>query len=97
MVCGRIPQTFLPLQAGVGNLANGVMPTIGNTPEIPPFMMYSDVFQIERCMRQRRIRPKQLFIHICHVIHHDLFRCFELHRNLLEYGAMLPDMINFGG
>jgi len=28
------------------------------------------------------------FGHICH----DLRRCFELHRNLLEYGAMLPDV-----
>lgn len=25
-------------------------------------------------------------------IRHDLTRCFELHRNLLEYGTMLPDM-----
>ena len=41
----RIPETFLPLQAGVGNLANGVMAAIGNTPDIPDFMMYSEVFQ----------------------------------------------------
>jgi acyl-CoA hydrolase len=25
-------------------------------------------------------------------LRHDLFRCFELHRNLLEYGVMLPDL-----
>ncbi len=25
-------------------------------------------------------------------IRHDLTRCFELHRNLLEHGAMLPDL-----
>ena len=45
MACGRIPESFLPLQAGVGNLANGVMAAIGSTPEIPDFMMYSEVFQ----------------------------------------------------
>jgi acetyl-CoA hydrolase len=45
MTCGRIPRTFLPLQAGVGNMANGVMEALGNTVEIPPFMMYSEVFQ----------------------------------------------------
>ena len=45
MNVGRIPKTFLPLQAGVGNLANGVMAAIGKTPEIPNFMMYSEVYQ----------------------------------------------------
>ncbi len=27
-------------------------------------------------------------------IRHDLTRCFELHRNLLEHGAMLPGLRN---
>jgi acetyl-CoA hydrolase len=27
-------------------------------------------------------------------IRHDLTRCFELHRNLLEHGAMLPDLMH---
>ena len=26
-------------------------------------------------------------------IRHDLLRCFELHRNLIEHGSMLPDGI----
>ena len=42
---GRIPTEFLPLQAGVGNLANGVMAALGDHPEIPAFKMYSEVFQ----------------------------------------------------
>jgi acetyl-CoA hydrolase len=45
MACGRIPETFLPLQAGVGNLANGVMAALGASPDIPDFFMYSEVFQ----------------------------------------------------
>lgn len=42
---GRLPHTLLPLQAGVGNLANGVLLGIGRHPDIPPFKMYSEVFQ----------------------------------------------------
>lgn len=42
---GRIPSEFLPLQAGVGNIANAVMSTLGDDPDIPPFMMYTEVFQ----------------------------------------------------
>lgn len=32
-------------------------------------------------------------------IRHDLGKCFELHRNFMEYGAMLPDLASsaFGG
>lgn len=42
---GRIPKEFLPLQAGVGNVANGVMAALGRAEGIPPFKMYSEVFQ----------------------------------------------------
>jgi len=42
---GRIPPEFLPLQSGVGNVANAVMDGLGQNPDIPPFMMYSEVYQ----------------------------------------------------
>jgi acyl-CoA hydrolase len=45
MIAGRIPKTFLPLQSGVGNIANGIMSALGAHPDVPPFMMYSEVFQ----------------------------------------------------
>ena len=45
MRAGRIPQDLLPLQAGVGNVANGVLAALGSHPDIPPFKMYSEVFQ----------------------------------------------------
>jgi acetyl-CoA hydrolase len=45
MISGRIPTEFLPLEAGVGNLANSVMAALGNNPYIPPFKMYSLTFQ----------------------------------------------------
>ncbi len=42
---GRIPPEFLPLQSGVGNIANAVMKGLGDNPDIPPFHMYTEVFQ----------------------------------------------------
>jgi acetyl-CoA hydrolase len=45
MRAGRIPPEFLPLQAGVGDVANAVLAALGRHPEIPPFFMYSEVFQ----------------------------------------------------
>ncbi len=45
MLAGRIPNEFLPLQAGVGNVSNGVMRALAQNPYIPTFNMYTEVFQ----------------------------------------------------
>ncbi|HNW42491.1 MAG TPA: succinate CoA transferase, partial [Opitutaceae bacterium] len=42
---GRLPASFLPLQSGVGNIANAVIGALGSNPGIPPFMMYTEVIQ----------------------------------------------------
>jgi succinate CoA transferase len=42
---GRLPASFLPLQSGVGNIANAVIGALGANPGIPPFMMYTEVLQ----------------------------------------------------
>jgi len=42
---GGIPKEFLPLQSGVGNVANAVLYDLGESSEIPPFMMYTEVIQ----------------------------------------------------
>ncbi|MBN8460484.1 MAG: succinate CoA transferase [Verrucomicrobia bacterium] len=42
---GRIPKQFLPIQSGVGNVANAVLGAMGEHPEIPRFQMYSEVIQ----------------------------------------------------
>lgn len=42
---GRIPSSFLPLQSGVGNIANAVIGALGSSAGIPPFMMYTEVIQ----------------------------------------------------
>ncbi len=45
MKAGHIPPAFLPLQAGVGNVANAVMASLGTCKEIPPFTMFAEVCQ----------------------------------------------------
>jgi succinate CoA transferase len=42
---GRIPPEFLPLQIGIGNVANAVLAGLGEDPDVPAFTMYSEVFQ----------------------------------------------------
>ena len=42
---GRIPKEFLPIQSGVGNVANAVLAGLEASDEIPPFTMYTEVMQ----------------------------------------------------
>ncbi len=42
---GVIPSSFLPIQSGVGNIANAVLSALGNDPHIPKFQMYTEVIQ----------------------------------------------------
>jgi acyl-CoA hydrolase len=55
---GRIPPEFLPLQSGVGNVANAVLGGLGADPDVPDFLMYSEVFQAAafELMRRGRLR-----------------------------------------
>ena len=45
MRADRIPEEFLPLQAGVGNVANAVLGKLGASPDVPKFHMYTEVLQ----------------------------------------------------
>lgn len=58
LAAGRMPHTFLPLQSGVGNVSNAVMQGIGESPDIPDFVMYSEVLQSAafELMRSGRLR-----------------------------------------
>jgi succinate CoA transferase len=72
LAAGRIPPGFLPLQVGVGNVANAVLGGLGEHPDVPPFLMYTEVFQataFELLMRRRvlgastcalTLRPEQM-------------------------------------
>ncbi|MGF0069098.1 succinate CoA transferase [Candidatus Spyradosoma sp. SGI.093] len=42
---GRIPKEFLPIQSGVGNIANAVLAALGRNTDIPPFRMHTEVIQ----------------------------------------------------
>ena len=42
---GEIPKEFLPIQSGVGNVANAVLYGLGENPDIPQFEMYTEVIQ----------------------------------------------------
>lgn len=42
---GRIPEEFLPIQSGVGNVANAVLGAMGKNEDIPAFNVYTEVIQ----------------------------------------------------
>lgn len=45
MAAGHMPKTFLPVQSGVGNIANAVLAAMGESKEIPNFEVYTEVIQ----------------------------------------------------
>jgi succinate CoA transferase len=55
---GIIPSTFLPLQSGVGNIANAVLGALGRDKTIPPFEMFTEVLQdaVVGLIRQGRVK-----------------------------------------
>ena len=55
---GIIPASFLPLQSGVGNIANAVLSALGHEKTIPPFEMYTEVIQnsVIGLIREGRIK-----------------------------------------
>ncbi len=54
---GTVPSSFLPIQSGVGNIANALLGALGRNPNIPPFRMYTEVLQdtVMNLMREGRI------------------------------------------
>ncbi|MBQ6268570.1 MAG: acetyl-CoA hydrolase/transferase family protein [Bacteroidetes bacterium] len=55
---GRIPKEFLPIQSGVGNIANAVLGALGENPDVPAFSMYTEVIQdaVIGLMKEGRIK-----------------------------------------
>lgn len=45
MKAGRIPKGFLPIQSGVGNVANAALYGLAENPDIPQFQMFTEVVQ----------------------------------------------------
>ena len=55
---GLIPSEFLPIQSGVGNIANAVLGALGRDKTIPAFEMYTEVIQnsVIGLIREGRIK-----------------------------------------
>ena len=55
---GRIPASFLPIQSGVGNIANAVLGALGENKDIPAFEMYTEVIQdsVIGLMKEGRVK-----------------------------------------
>ncbi len=45
MKAGRIPSSFLPIQSGVGNIANAVLAALAENSDIPDLEVYTEVIQ----------------------------------------------------
>jgi acetyl-CoA hydrolase len=58
MYAGRVPREFLPIQSGVGNIANAVLGALGNHPDIPAFEMYTEVLQdsVVKLLQRERVK-----------------------------------------
>lgn len=58
MKAGRIPASFLPVQSGVGNVANAVLGSMGENKEIPAFKVYTEVIQdaVIKLMNEDRVK-----------------------------------------
>ena len=55
---GRIPEGFLPMQSGVGNVANAVLAAIGENKESPAFNVYTEGIQdaVISLMKEGRVK-----------------------------------------
>jgi succinate CoA transferase len=56
LAAGTIPKGFLPIQSGVGDMANSILLALGGHPDIPAFQMYTEVIQdavVELLERER--------------------------------------------
>lgn len=54
---GTLPKEFLPIQSGVGNIANAVLGSLGANKDIPAFTMYTEVIQdaVIKLMKENRV------------------------------------------
>jgi succinate CoA transferase len=57
MKAGRLPKEFVPLQSGVGNVANAVLGCMGENKDIPNFYVYTEVIQdsVIQLMKEGRV------------------------------------------
>ena len=76
---GRLPKEFLPLQSGVGNVANAVLYGLADAKELPNFMMFTEV--IQDAVLELMKRGKCTFASTCSMTFSDKTEA-ELFQNL---------------
>lgn len=80
---GRIPKEFLPLQSGVGNVANAVLAHVGRSRIIPPFQMYTEVLQdtvVELMKEGRCTFASSACIHVSDEVLKEIYADFDFYR-----------------
>lgn len=81
---GRIPKGFLPLQSGVGNVANAVLASVGKSRIIPPFQMYTEVLQdtvIDLMKEGRCTFASSACIHVSDDVLQEIYANFDFYRD----------------
>lgn len=81
---GRIPKSFLPIQSGVGNIANALLGSLGNNPEIPPFEMYTEVIQdaVIGLMKTGRVKfASGCSLTVSHEVLEDVYANLDFFKN----------------
>ena len=83
---GLIPKEFLPLQSGVGNIANAVLSGLGNSPDVPVFEMYTEVVQdaVIKLMKEGKCRfASGCSLTISNTVEEEVFSNLDFFRNKL--------------
>lgn len=86
MRAGRIPRTFLPIQSGVGNIANAVLSAMGSNVEIPRFEVYTEVIQdaiIDMMQKGNISFVSGCSLTVSNEVLHQFFKDLDFYKNKL--------------
>ncbi|HIX88075.1 MAG TPA: succinate CoA transferase [Candidatus Akkermansia intestinavium] len=83
---GRIPPSFLPIQSGVGNVANAVLTALARNTSIPNFKMYTEVIQdsaIDLIRQGRCSFASGCSLSVSDQVLEDIYEHFDFYRDKL--------------
>ncbi len=73
---GRLPKEFVPVQSGVGNVANAVLGCMGENEAIPAFDVYTEVIQdaVIKLMKEGRVKfASGCSLSVSNEVIHDIY------------------------
>lgn len=73
---GRLPKEFVPVQSGVGNVANAVLGCMGENEAIPAFNVYTEVIQdaVIKLMKEGRVKfASGCSLSVSNEVIHDIY------------------------